>query len=155
MATAQQFTAKYIEYIGTEVIEQFGGSYQNYQTTGKIWRQKFDYRPEIEDFLLLKSKTFLNLIDMRAQSNFNMMYNLCGNIADHLSKYLVKKSPDLTRKQVASNVMNNIFLNNKKFTMKFESVYKKPIDTSNENYVKSNPGVMAMYNAIQNKTMSK
>ena len=155
MANAHDITGEYIKFIGTHVIEQFGGSYQNYQTIGKVWRQQFHYSPEIEDFILTKTKLFLNIPSFRTQNNFNLMYKVCNNIGDYLSKYLVKRSPDLSRKQVADEVVSEIFLNNKTFVNKFENRYKKPIDMANVAYVKSNPGVMAMYNAIQNKTMSK
>lgn len=149
MATAKQITAQYIEFIGNQVVDNFGGSYQTFDTMGKIWRQKLDYSPKTEEFLLAKTKLFLRLLDTRAQSNFNLMYNVSHNIGEHLSKYLIKKSADLTRKSVTEYVVNDIFLHSERFVAKFKSTYKKPIDMTNTGYVTSNPGIVAMYNAIQ------
>ena len=149
MATAKQYTAKYLEFIGTSVIEKFCGSYQNYATTGKIWRQQVPYEPKIEDFILLKTRLFLNLLDIREQKNFDMIYALCKNIADHLSKYTVKKSETLTRKQAADEILNKIFLNNPVFVEKFKQCYKKkPINMSDALYTQNKPGVVAMYTAM-------
>ena len=151
MATSKQITGQYVEFIGTQVINKFGGSYQTYQTSGKIWRQKMDYRPDVEQYIMLETGVFLRMLDVRDQGNFNMMYKVCYNISEHLSKYLVKKSPDLTRKNVTDTTLHTIFLDADRFVSKFKKAYKKPIDLSNENYVKSNPGVVAMYSAIKNR----
>ena len=151
MATTKVITAKYVDFIADEVINKFGGSYQNHQTLGRVWRQQMPYRPEIEQFVLQQTKLFLRLQDIRDLGNFNMMYKVCLNIADWVSKYMVKKSPELTREQITKTVLNEIFLNSEYFVPKFKKAYKRPIDTTNEHYVVCNPGVIAMYNAIQNK----
>ena len=151
MANTKQLTGQYVEFIGTQVINKFGGSYQTYQSAGKIWRQKMAYRPDIEQFIMHETSLFLRLLDVRDQGNFNMMYKVCYNISEHLSKYLVKKSPNLSRKSVTDATLHTIFLDSARFVAKFKKAYKKPIDLSNEVYVQSNPGVIAMYNAIQDK----
>ena len=150
MNATQQIFSEYIKFIGDKVVTEFGGSYQNYQTMGKIWRQQLNYTPAAEDFIIRQTKYFLIMVNDRYQKNFNMMYKVCTNIAEHLSKYLVKKSPDLTRKVVAERVLKTIFLESDRFIAKFKSMYKKPIDTSNPGYVISNPGIMAMLNTINN-----
>lgn len=149
MATTKQITGKYIEFIATEVIKSFGGSYQTYETMGKVWRQKLPYTQQIEDFLILKTNVFLAFLDVRDQGNFNLMYKVSYNIAEHLSKYLVKKSPDLTREIVTNTVIEKIFLNSSRFIRRFEKAYKRPINLDDTHYVISNPGVIAMYNFIQ------
>ena len=154
MATAKQITAQYIEYIGREVVDNFGGSYQNYDTLGKVWRKNLDYTPKIEAFLMTKTKFFLRLLDSRDQTNFNLIYKVSGNIGEHLSKYLIKKSPDVTRKSVAADVVKDIFLTSERFITKFQSVHKKPVDVTNAHYVATNPGIVAMYISVlknQNK----
>jgi len=151
MATTKIITAQYISFIADEVIDKFGGSYQNIQTLGKTWRQQMPYNPATEEFILQQSNLFLRLLDVRDQGNFNMMYKVCFNIADHVSKYIVKKSPDLDRRTVTDKVLNDIFFNSERFVSKFKKAYKRPIDLTDERYVAYNPGVVAMYRAIHNK----
>ena len=149
MATTKQITAKYIEFIAKEVINQFGGSYQTYETHGKVWRQQMKYSKIVGDFVMRRTVLFLDLQDIRDLGNLNMMHKVCYNIAEHLSKYFVKQSPELTRKVVTTNLLNQLFFNSGRFVAKFQKIYKRPIDLTNEVFVKSNPGVVAMYKAIQ------
>ena len=151
MANANVIFKEYEQTIAKQVIDTFGGSYQTYETLGKTWRQKMDYNPSVESFVLLKTRTFLRGLEQRDKSNINMMYSVCYKISDHLSKYLVKKSPDLTRKTAQDDVMNKIFFNFDLFINKFKHTYRKPINMTNEQYVASNPGVIAMYKAIQSQ----
>ena len=151
MATSKQITANYIEYIGKEVVDNFGGSYQNFETLGKTWRQTLPYSANLESFVMTKTDLFLRLLDNNEQNNFNMMYNVCYGIAEHLSKYLIKKSPEMTRKKATQQVVNSIFFDSARFIERFKKLYKRPINTENVGYVVSNPGVLAMYRAIQAK----
>lgn len=151
MASTKVITAQYINFIAEEVIDNFGGSYQNIQTLGKTWRQQMPYNPATERFILKQTSLFLRMLDIRDLGNFNMMYKVCYNIADHISKYLAKKSPDLTRKVVADKVLNDIFFESEYFVPRFQKSYKRPIDMENEHFVATNPGVVAMYQAIKSK----
>jgi hypothetical protein len=155
MANAKQLTARYIEFIANEVVNNFGGSYQTYDTLGKVWRQKLEYSPKTEQFLIDKTKFFLRMLDGREQSNFNLMYNVCYGIGDYLSKYLIKKSADLIRTCVTDSVVNDVFLTSERFITKFQATYKKPINMENSAYVASNPGVVAMYVAVLNSKQCK
>ena len=148
MASTAQISGRYFEFIATEVVNEFGGSYQNYQTAGKIWRQQFSYSKKTEDFIMHKTRLFLRTQDICDIGNLNMMYKVCYNISKHLSQYLAKKSPDLSQKAVADEVLNKIFFDSDTFVYRFKKSYKKPIDTKNVKWVQSNPGVVAMYNAI-------
>ena len=78
-------------------------------------------------------------------------YKVCYNIAEYLSKYLIKKSPDLTRAVVTDDLLKQLFLNSDRFVAKFRKAYKRPIDLSNQQYVANNPGVIAMYKAVNQK----
>ena len=153
MANTKVITAQYIDFIADKVIDKFGGSYQNVQTLGKTWRQQMPYSSNTEEFILQQSNMFLRLLDVRDQGNFNMMYKVCYNIADYVSKYIVRKSPELTRKVVTDKVLNDIFFNSERFVTKFNKAYKRPIDMNNTGYVAANPGVIAMYRAINAKQM--
>ncbi len=148
MATVKAITYQYVSFIGHEMVEKFGGSYQTYESMGKLWRQKMDYNPQVEEFAITQSNLFLRLLDVRDQGNFNLMYKVCYNIAEHLSKYVVKKSPDLTRKAVTDDLLKKLFLNSGRFVAKFKAAYKRPINMDDARYVASNPGIIAMYKAV-------
>ena len=148
MARTNDIFLSYRDSISQEVVNTFGGSYQTVETLGKIWRQQMPYNPSIEGFVILKTKTFLRHLEQRDKSNINMMYNVCEKIADYLSKYIAKKSPDLTRKTAIDDIMNKIFFDFDLFVNKFKQTYKKPIDVINQKYVESNPGIIAMAKRI-------
>ena len=148
MASTGAIISQYVNFIGNEVVNKFGGSYQTYESMGRLWRQKMDYDPKVEEFAVLQSKLFLRLLDIRDQGNFNMMYKVCYNIAEYLSKYIVKKSPELTRAKVTDTLLDELFLHSDRFVAKFNKAYKRPIDMSDARYMASNPGVIAMYKAI-------
>lgn len=151
MSKSNQITAKYREYIARDVVEKFGASYQNYETIGKVWRQKFPYSAEIEKFIVTDTRVFLRLLDVCDKGNMNMMYKVCYNISEHLSKYFVKKVSGETRENVTQQLLHDFFFDFSLFVEKFKKSYKRPLNTENEQYVKSNPGVVAMYNALQEK----
>lgn len=151
MASKEVITAKYIQFIATEVIQKFGGSYQTYQTIGRVWRQRMDYNQQVENFIIDRTRVFLRLLNECDRGNINLMYKVCGNIAEYLSKYMVKKSPDLLRKDVTNALLHKFFLDSSLFIEKFKKAYKRPIDLQNIKYVQTNPGVVAMYKAINAK----
>ena len=151
MATVKQSTGEYIEFIGREVVGKFGGSYQNFETLGKTWRQDMDYSEKIEKFLLERTKFFVGVImSNRDNVNLNLMYKLSYSIGDYLSKYLIKEpNPTITRKKATEKVVGQLFFESERLISKFKSTYKKPLNFSDEKYVASNPGIFAMYNFLQ------
>ncbi|MBR1380825.1 MAG: hypothetical protein IJ560_04565 [Alphaproteobacteria bacterium] len=151
MATAKQITAQYIEFIAREVIERFGGSYTTYETIGKTWRKQMPYSPKIEQFILERTKLFMNMLNLRDRGDINLMYKVSYGISEHTSKYLVRRSQNLTRADAATDFMKKIFLESTVFVRKFQSSYKQPIDTSDTKFATANPGVVAMYSAIQSR----
>ena len=151
MTRTDMITKEYTTFIGGEVVGEFGGSYQNFQTLGSVWRQKLGYSKSIEDFIMVKTRLYLRLLSDKDTNNFNMMYKVCFNIADYLSKYLAKKSPDITRKNAADEVLNKIYFNSPLFVNKFKKVYKRPVDESNPHYVAANTGIIAMSRHLKNR----
>lgn len=150
MPDKKVIVAKYIDFIAAEVVQQYGGSYQTVQSLGKQWRQKMEYRPEIEDFIMQKTKLFLNGLPDNMQGNFNVLYLSCMDMADWVSKYVAKKSPDIKRADVKNQVMDEIFYNSVLRRQKFKKVYsRKLIDLTNQQWVAANPGVVAMYQRLQ------
>ncbi len=153
MASTKVITAKYIDFIAQDVIDKFGGSYQTFDTMGKTWRQKMEYKPIVEDTIIFDTKVFLRNLDLCDQGNLNMMHNVCYNISEHLSKYLVKKSPDLTRETVINDLLNTLFFNSPHFVSIFKKAYRRPL-FNDPKWCEHNRGVIAMYNAIQQRQRS-
>ena len=150
MATSYQLNMEYIEHISKEVIYEFGGSYQTYDSLKHTWRKEMDYRTDIEDFIMLKTRLFVNTKNVTVHHNFNVMYLTCDYISKYLAPYLVKKAPRLSTKQVAEDVLNSLFLKSPNFVERFKKKYKKPIDIEKPGYAPANPGIVAMYKAINN-----
>jgi hypothetical protein len=149
MPNKKVIVAKYIDFIADAVVGQYGGSYQTVASLGKQWRQKMDYKPGVETFIIEKTKLFLNVLPDNVQSNFNVLYLSCQDMADWVSKYIAKKSPDVKRADVKNQVMDEIFYNSVLRRQKFKKVYRKPIDLNDEQWVAANPGVVAMYQRLQ------
>ena len=142
MATQAQLFARYSDFIATELLKKYGGSYQTTQTFSKLWRQQLEYHQSVEDFILATTRVFLLMLPTDTRHNMNLMYTLCYNIADYLSKYTAKKSQEITRKEAATQILEQTFF--KLSTPVFKRIYKKPVNTDNPNYVNSNPGIIAM-----------
>lgn len=151
MATAKQITAKYIDFISRAVIDKFGGSYQTYQTLGNSWRTQLKYNPVIENYILMQTHVFIRMLDDCNLRDLNVMFIACDNMADYLSKYISRKSPDLTRKIAKKELMDNIFFKSSLLVEKYKKRYKKPVDIDNKVWAVTNPGVVAMHNALQNQ----
>lgn len=154
---AKKFYTKYEYDISTAVIGKFGGSYQTYETLGNTWRTKMEYRADIKDFLMFQTKTWFGKhlkTDNQGDTNgcisdLKMIYNLCGGIADYLSKYFAREAPDLTRAVAKQKIMNEIYFENSIFVEAFVKRYKKPLPLTDENWVKIYEGVVKMHQAIQ------
>ena len=56
MASTGAIISQYVNFIGNEVVNKFGGSYQTYESMGRMWRQKMGYDPKVEEFAGLQSK---------------------------------------------------------------------------------------------------
>jgi len=123
MSKIEQIITDYQEFIDMEVIDNFGGSYQNYQTLGNVWRQKMNYAKPIEDFVIFKTKLFIRLLDKSEKNNLNMMYKVCNNMADYVAEYTAKKSADLTSVSAKEDIMKHIFFDSGLFVSRFKQVY--------------------------------
>lgn len=149
MASTKEISAKYNEYISKAVIDKFGGSYVNYQTLRNRWRREMEYRPEIEEFILQETKVFFRLLDICDYGNLNMMYKVSKEMADYLSAYMVRKSENSKRSQVKRQLIDELFLKSNNFVHKFKKSFKdRTIDTTDTQYVKRNPGIVALYASI-------
>lgn len=150
MANAKQLYCQYTEFIGTRVVDKFGGSYQTAELLGGVWRQKIEYRPDIKDFVIAETKLFLRLLPDENLRDLNVCYLLCDKISDYLSKYIAKESAGLTRKIAMKQLMDELFFNFELFRVKFAKRYKKPLDMNDSGWVNANPGVVAMAQVFAN-----
>ena len=153
MIKAQELLLEYMDFIGPEVLTTFGAPHQTYETLRRAWRYEIPYKPEIEEFLVLKTKVFLHLLPANYRNNLNIMYQLCNKITDHLSKYIVKKDPNLSRAEIEADLMQKIFYHNHSFINKFKRSYAKIIDMNNTFFVGKNPGVIALYQSLKSRHM--
>lgn len=87
-----QALSNYIKFINKEVIEEFGTSYMTPENTGNQWRNKIEYSIKTEQFLITKSKLFIDMLDSRdsKSSNLSFLKPLINEISDYLSKYIVR-----------------------------------------------------------------
>ena len=141
---------EYSEYITDMVISEFGGSYQNRQELRNTWRIKFPYSVVCDDFIMLKTKTFLRALPDDNLRDLNFSYRLCQNIADYLSKYMAKgienngNGKNKNKELKTQEVLNQLFFNFDIFVNNFNKRYKKPVDITDDGWVNANPGVVAM-----------
>ena len=145
-----QIIWKYVNYIADDVVNKFGGSYQTKESLGKSWRQQMEYNINVENAVIQDTKVWLRLLDNRDQGNLNLMYGVCYDISEHLSKYMVKKSSDLTVEKVTNELLNTLFFNSPHFVSIFKKAYRRPL-SNDPKWCERNRGVIAMYNAIQQR----
>lgn len=92
VAARNQFES-YKEYIVKELVDAFGGSYQNAQSMKDVWRTAFVYTPECERFLIKKTNLFVFLMSGENRTTQGPVFfkNLIGLISEYLSVYISKK----------------------------------------------------------------
>ena len=99
-AVLEQF-AQYTRSISEYAIETHGGSYQTYQELRNSWRTSFAYSPKIEADIIHATKFYIRMLTLpngRA-TDPHFLYSLIELIADFLSGYTVRKTPDVSRHQ--------------------------------------------------------
>ena len=63
--------SNYIEFINKEVIEHYGKSYMTPENTRNKWRNEIEPSAQTEEFLISKSKLFLDMMDSRDSKSTN------------------------------------------------------------------------------------
>lgn len=92
-AAAREQFELYKQYIVKELVEAFGGSYQNAESMKDVWRTAFVYTPECEKFLIKKTNLFVFLMSGENRTTQGPVFfkNLIGLISEYLSVYISKK----------------------------------------------------------------
>lgn len=127
---AQQVTAAHIQFenykdeIIKKVVEEFAGSYQTTNDLKKIWRERLEYHPEREKFLLSKTNLFLLLLDDKhTYKSPCFLRTLVGLISDYLSRYICKKG--ISRNACTQELVKKLFTDNRVIQNKIKDYQKE------------------------------
>ena len=93
VAAAQEMFKSYKKLIVEEFVAKFGGSYETTSNLPADWRTHYSYKPECEEFLIKKTKTFIHVapsVDRKYKSPV-FLRNLTSMISEYLSSYIAKK----------------------------------------------------------------
>ncbi|MDR0741541.1 MAG: hypothetical protein LBF28_02095 [Rickettsiales bacterium] len=103
-AALQIFNKQYLPYVSSIVVEEFGRSYDIVDNIKNTWRAKFDISQEIADFLILKTKTFIRLMNSADSNSTNPQFlkSLIASISDYLSAYFMRFDNVGKRKNVSA-----------------------------------------------------
>lgn len=87
--------------ISSEVIREYGASYDTQREIRNTWRDNYKYTPEIEKFLIRNAKLFIKTLDADKaySSDLGFLHALIQEITDYLSRYTMRKNPNMSRKQ--------------------------------------------------------
>lgn len=93
LAALMLFKSKYIPSISTEFLNEYGRSYQTFETVKNNWRRDNMYSAVAEEFLIFKSKMFLRCLDSRDSNSTNPQFlrRLAYLMADYLAAYTHRK----------------------------------------------------------------
>ncbi len=93
VAAAQEMFESYKKFIVEEFVDKFGGSYETASNLPADWRTYYSYKPECEEFLIERTKTFIHVapsVDRKYKSP-TFLRNLTSFISEYLSTYIAKK----------------------------------------------------------------
>ncbi|MBQ8686688.1 MAG: hypothetical protein IJ517_02915 [Alphaproteobacteria bacterium] len=98
ISAAERYFTKYIRFIQKE-IWVFGPSYSTTDTIKNKWRYDFEWSRDIEKFIILKTKTFIRLLnsDNGLESDPRFLEALIRLISDYLAPYFMRNPNALTR----------------------------------------------------------
>ena len=142
LAAAQEMFELYTKFIIEEFVSKFGKSYETSKyflekekekresrkdknaskESKKIdtWQAHYDYKPECEEFLIDKTKTFIHIgpsVDRKYQSP-TFLRNLTSLISEYLSSYIAKKGLD--RNECTKYLQGILFNNNRHVQLETE-----------------------------------
>lgn len=107
-AAGKQF-AVFTRYITILFLDNFGSSYMTQESVRNRWRAECDYKPEAEKFLILKSRTYLRMLDLTDSNSTNPVFlkSLTNLMADYLSAYTMRS--DKTRKHATQDLKKELY----------------------------------------------
>lgn len=104
----------YAKFISELVIDKFGASFETQDAVRNSWRDTYEYRAEIEKFLIAKSNLFIKTLDSRlaSSSDLGFLHAVIREIADYLSRYTKRKKPGMLRKEAIRELECELWDNN-------------------------------------------
>ena len=110
-AVSKQF-ADFTQYISRLFLYDFGKSYMTQENIRNRWRAECDYKPEAEQFLILKSKTYLRMLDScdPKSKDPHFLNALTNLMADYLSAYTMRAGG--TRKSAKDKLKAELYTEN-------------------------------------------
>lgn len=93
LAALMLFKSNYIPYISELFLNEYGRSYQSFETVKNNWRRDNMYSAVAEEFLIFKSKMFIRFLDTRDSNSTNPQFlrRLAYLMADYLAAYTHRK----------------------------------------------------------------
>ena len=101
-SASEKLFHNYIRFIQGEVIghDKIGYSYAISENIRNKWRYDFRWDKEIENFIILQTKTYIRTLDSRdaKSTDPNFLGAFVKMVADYLSAYFMR-APNMTRNQ--------------------------------------------------------
>ncbi len=130
VAAAQKMFKAYKTFIAEEFILAFGGSYETTYNLPQDWRTYYAYKPECEEFLIDKTKTFIHAYPStgRIYQSPVFLKNLTSLISEYLSVYVAKKGWDRNTctkylKEILFNKNPHVQLETRRYTKENERAF--------------------------------
>ena len=113
ISAAERYFTEYIRFIQKE-IWVFGPSYSTVDTIKNNWRYDYEWTKDIEKFIILKTKTFIRLLnsDNGLESDPRFLEALIRLISDYLSPYFMRGLNIPTRNQAKNKLFAELWEKN-------------------------------------------
>lgn len=112
-ASKERF-GEFVRFISGKVIKKFGKSYDSADEIRSKWRTKYEYTPEIEEYLIRKAKFFIETFDSKVASTYDLgfLHAVLNEIADYLSLYTMRKRNGMSRKEARTELQKALWTEN-------------------------------------------
>lgn len=126
ISASERYFTKYIRFIQEE-IWVFGPSYSTVDTIKNNWRYDYEWSRDIEKFIILKTKTFIRLLnsDNGLESDPKFLEALIWLISDYLSPYFMRNPNTLTSDQAKNKLFTELWEKNIHIQVLLQSQSKK------------------------------
>jgi len=138
----------YCNFMNESMVNRYGVLCPNTPDLRNTWRQTMAYRSDVEEFIIQQTDRFLDSLPYGVQGDYNTIYLACIDMADWVAEYMIKRSIRVSSKDAADKVMDKVLLNNRVRVARFQDTRGRKVNLSNKKWCISNPGVLAMYKAI-------
>ncbi len=126
ISAAERYFTKYIRFIQKE-IWVFGPSYSTVDTIKNNWRYDYEWTRDIEKFIILKTKTFIRLLnsDNGLESDPRFLEALIRLISDYLAPYFMRGLNIPTMNQAKNKLFTQLWEKNMHIQVLLQSQAKK------------------------------